>query len=541
MADNWWEKDVESAPQQSGNWWAGDVEAPTQHRSGAEEFGRQLGLTGRAGLQGAGDIADVLASPFRVGLNALGMNIQGRTGAAVADVLGLPKPETKQERYVEAGAEAMAGGAGPIALGRKLATSAAPVVSKVGESLAQSPGLQSILSALAGTSAQAVEESGGGAGSQMAAAVGVPVAAVIAAKSASGLTDRVRNILSAVLPGGGATAAAGRVATDVLGERATGAPAALRAGMEPETAAQAVAPTVGSAEFAGLERLAASRAPSEFGPLGTIERGRQQWADDAWAALNQQVGPTREAVLQAATAGQSGYRLNVAPLVQEVDTLLAAPENSNRTAQGVLNFARKELARIADPVTGELNAASLYNVRKDIGLKIERMMRDGKWDAKTGRNILGSLQKSMDWEIERASGMIGPKGGMLWREGYMDPFAARAQQLTGMEDRVEAAKKMGAAGAEQARAISKMDEVPISIPNLLSRPVMIINFLLRLFQGYGAEATGKEIARLMRPENKAELAALIEREMARRAAIEPIGQAVGRAARVGAVAGAEER
>jgi hypothetical protein len=506
-------------------------------RSYSDEFGRQIGLTARAGIQGVGDFADMLASPLRYGMNQVGANIQGRTGEAVANLMRLPKAETRIERIGEAGAEAMAPAGMFLKGGQLMSKAAPPVVRAVGELLKAAPKTNIGLSGVAGVSAQVAEEEGAGAWGQMAAALGVPIAMMLSIKATGATLARARDILSSVLTDKGATRSAGRVATDVAGQAAPAIPGTLRAGENPQTAAQAALPA-GSAEFSGLERLAGVKSPSVFGPFGKVEGHRAQWLKDEWKNLNATTGPVREKVLQAATAGQSGSPLNAASLKQQVMNTRANPDYSNRTSQGVLNFIDKELNRIADPLTGNLNGARLYGMRKDIGLKIEQMATKQKWDKSVAMKILRDFQKSMDLEIEKASGMVGSKGGSVWQDDYLGPFAARAKQLTAIDDAVEQSAKMGAAGAQEARNISRMDEMPIAFPNVLSRPVMVVNFLMRVLQGKGAGNTGKEIARLMRPENKAELATLIEKELALRAGRQSLGQMGMQGARAGSIAAA---
>jgi len=510
-----------------------EFDSDSAPRSSGEELLRQLGLTARAGIQGTGDTLDLVASPIRVGLNAAGMNIQGRTGEALADTLGLPKPETRGERIVGKTAEAMVPGAAGIKGGQYLSRAATPVLQSIGGLLQSTPTSQIALSGLSGAASQSAAEAGAGPWGQMAAGFGAPVVASLGAKVATSTTQRLRDILSAVFTDNGATQAAGRVVTDVAGNRASAVPPNLRAGMDPETAAQAAVPA-GAAELSGLERIIGKQDPSVFGPHGAVDSARAQWLKDEWARLNSQTGPIRERVLQQANAGASGYPLTSSPLLQEVQNLRSAPENSNLTAQGVLRFVEKELNRNTDQVTGALDATKLYNMRKDIGIKIDAMASKQKWDKKTAAKILGDFQKSMDWEIEKASGLIGSKGGSMWRDDYMDPFATRAQQLTGLDDRVLQSKEMGAAGAQKAGSISNMDEVPFSLPNVLSRPVMVVNFLMRILQGQGAKKTSEEISRLMQPKNKGELAALIEKELALRGSRGTFGQALARGVQSGA-------
>lgn len=506
-------------------------------RSLGQEFGRQLGLTARAGIQGTGDLLDLAASPIRYAINRQlpqSMQIQGRTGEAIADKFDLPKAETEMERIGESGAEAIAPAGMLLKGGQLMSKAASPAIQRVGEFFKAAPKTNLGLSGVSGVSSQVAEEGGAGEWEQMAAALGVPVAMMLSLKATGASIQRVRDIFSSVFTNKGATRAAGRVVTDVAGPAAPAIPGNLRAGMEPQTSAQAALPA-GSAEFSGLERISGTKVPSVFGPFGRVEANRAQWVGDEWDNLNATLGPVRERVLQAATAGQSGHTLNAAPLQQEVMNLRANPDYSNRTSQGVFKFIDQELNRIADPLTGNLHGASLYGLRKDIGLKIEQMATKQKWDKSVAMKILGDFQKSMDWEIEKASGLVGSKGGSMWRDDYMDPFAKRAQQLTGVDDAVEQSAKMGAAGAQEARNISRIDEMPLTLPNVLSRPMMIVNFLMRALQGKGAEQTGKEIARLMRPENKAELATIMEKELALRAGRQSLGQMGVQGARAGGV------
>lgn len=82
-------------------------------RSMAQEAGRQLGLTARAGITGATAIPAMMADPLAAGLNQLmGRKVMDLPSQGIQNLMtsaGLPTPETGLERAVQAGTAAMAG------------------------------------------------------------------------------------------------------------------------------------------------------------------------------------------------------------------------------------------------------------------------------------------------------------------------------------------------------------------------------------------------------------------------------------------------
>lgn len=250
--------------------------APTSapSRSALGETGRQIGLTARHGIEGVGNTLDLLASPFRVGLNTIlpdSMQIRGQTGQAISDLAGLPKPETGTERVAGDVARAMAGG-GAFMKGAQIA---APAVSGVANSvmqqLAASPQAQIMAAGGAGAGSGMARESGvGGVGQFMAglagslapAGVGLGINAGRAVRDyiypsigslgrrAAG--DKVDDVIAAML----------KTRSDVPGVKLTAGEAAVPAN---------------SAEFAAFQKAAANELPSKYyGPLGI--KGQQATA-----------------------------------------------------------------------------------------------------------------------------------------------------------------------------------------------------------------------------------------------------------------------
>jgi soluble cytochrome b562 len=87
--------------------------AEKPQRSLAQEAGRQLGLTARAGITGLAAVPAMLAEPVAAGVNLLaGKQVMASPTQGLQNVLtaaGLPEPETGLERAVQTGTAAMAG------------------------------------------------------------------------------------------------------------------------------------------------------------------------------------------------------------------------------------------------------------------------------------------------------------------------------------------------------------------------------------------------------------------------------------------------
>lgn len=168
---------------------------------GLMDAGRQVGLTGRYALEGLGQAAGVVTEPLRQGLN-VGLRAIGapeaastaQVGSSLADTLGLPTPQTADERVVGDIARTMAG-AGGLAGGANLAARGATGITQGAlNMLGANPGTQVAGAAGAGAAGGSVREAGGGELEQLAAAllggVAAPMAASGVASSASGIARR---------------------------------------------------------------------------------------------------------------------------------------------------------------------------------------------------------------------------------------------------------------------------------------------------------------------------------------------------------------
>lgn len=169
---------------------------------------RAPGLAARYGIEGLGQVAEIVTEPIRQlavnpMLRAAGLPEAASTGAAgsaFASMLGLPKPETADERVVGdmtrlvAGAGGMAGAAGQVAQ-----TAARPVARAVASSMAGNLPVQLAGAAGAGGAGGAVREVDGGPGEQFLAALAGGVAgglgAAKAKDAANSVTRTAKNLM----------------------------------------------------------------------------------------------------------------------------------------------------------------------------------------------------------------------------------------------------------------------------------------------------------------------------------------------------------
>lgn len=181
------------------------------------EIGRQLGLTGRYALEGAGNVAGMLADPL--GQFLPGYQPTGQAAASLADKIGLPKPEGGLEENVAAASKALAGTGLTAGLGS---------VANVSQLTAQ-PLMQAISSMAGGAASDAARQSGGGelaqtlaglgAGGAIGAAGGMPAATKALMRGAEGGAGQARMLDNiAAFAGAGTTPSVGQATQSRVGQ-----------------------------------------------------------------------------------------------------------------------------------------------------------------------------------------------------------------------------------------------------------------------------------------------------------------------------------
>jgi hypothetical protein len=163
---------------------------------------RQLGLTARYGVEGLGDTFDAfVGNPLRtLASPVLGNKPTARTGAALADIAGLPQPRTAGERVVGDAARMVAGGGGMLGAASKVAGATTGMAQGVGRMLAANPAQQLASAGAAGAAGGYTRETGGNEGSQLAASLAAGIATPFAMNGAAKLGQAVQRMRTPAPP-----------------------------------------------------------------------------------------------------------------------------------------------------------------------------------------------------------------------------------------------------------------------------------------------------------------------------------------------------
>lgn len=161
---------------------------------------RQLGLTGRYALEGVGSMADMVTAPIRAGLNGLGMNIKPGVGQVLANGLGLPQPQTADERVVGDASRMVAGGLVPLGAGAALAKGGSGVAQGVGRMMAANPVQQLASAGAAGAAGGYTRETGGNESSQLLASLAAGIATPFAMNGAAKLGQAAQGLRARPAP-----------------------------------------------------------------------------------------------------------------------------------------------------------------------------------------------------------------------------------------------------------------------------------------------------------------------------------------------------
>lgn len=185
-----------------GNRSYSDASPQTSERAGyaIKDIPRQVGLTARYGLEGVAQLADTFAAPIRefvvnpaarlLGLPAA-RSLTAEAGRA-ADAVGLPAPQTPDERVIGDAARTMAGAGGMAGASRIGANAASGLAKEVLTRMGANAGAQISAGAGAGAAGGSVREAGGDPIDQFVAAVLGGLAGGVGASAATSAAARAK-------------------------------------------------------------------------------------------------------------------------------------------------------------------------------------------------------------------------------------------------------------------------------------------------------------------------------------------------------------
>lgn len=132
-------------------------------RTLGQQFGRQLGLAARDVLAGGSKLLGIVGDPLNATVNAVaGAHLAPVSGAgdALADSLGLPRPEGTAEKYINNAAQALVGAGGMGAAARG-AAAVVPAAARAVAPLAENMGGQAVGAITGSTAAQSADDTVG--------------------------------------------------------------------------------------------------------------------------------------------------------------------------------------------------------------------------------------------------------------------------------------------------------------------------------------------------------------------------------------------
>lgn len=172
--------------------------AAVQAGSALNEIPRQVGLTARYGIEGLGNTAQIFTEPLRMLQDkVLGTksDTAGHLATRFADWVGLPTPQSANERVVGDAARLMAGSAGIFGPAQAAAGKVGGVAGEVLKSIAAKPVSQLTASAGGGLAGGASREAGGSPLAQAGATLLGTVAGGVAPDAVMGVGRRVQAML----------------------------------------------------------------------------------------------------------------------------------------------------------------------------------------------------------------------------------------------------------------------------------------------------------------------------------------------------------
>lgn len=163
-------------------------------RSGAQNLVRQLGLTARYGLEGVGNVVGIGSEPIRSLLSMGGLQTPSAaaTFSGLADRLGLPSPETGQERVVGDVARTMASAGGTLGAASLAARGGTGLAQQAGQLFAQQPAQQLAAAAGSGAAGGSAREAGWSPAGQFIAALGGGITGPALVNAGRGTAEAVR-------------------------------------------------------------------------------------------------------------------------------------------------------------------------------------------------------------------------------------------------------------------------------------------------------------------------------------------------------------
>jgi len=427
-----------------------------------DDLMRQLGLTARAGITGATAIpammADALTGLVNLGTGKETMMPSSKGLQNLLDYIGLPKPQSAQERVVQDITSGLAGVAGPAAVAGRMAPAAKEFFTT------NLPAQVGSAAGAAGLSGYAREEDAGPMGQLLASLAG-------GAGGGMGMVGSTKQMREANIPAVMRTAQEFvRPLTEAGREVITGK--VLRSlAREPETAIENIAafrPTVPgyqptTAQASRDIGLIAAETPIKGLATGGPFEAQQLQANQARLAIvdrmakdeealkqaiakrDEVTAPLREQAFAASTVSPETFQSAVSLTVNKtIDDILASDVGARGTVKKAMQWAKDQLAEGTTP-------QRMYEVRKDLRDAAQGLLDKEGSAYSLAKGQLEQVIRSVDDAIDAAA--PGYKS-------YLEKYAASSRGI----ERLEAAQGF------KSKVISTIPDPSRAGDFLLSQP-----------------------------------------------------------------------
>lgn len=238
--------------------------------------------------------------------------------------------------------------------------------------------------------------------------------------------------------------------------------------------------------IAALQDIVAKTGGGNSARFGQRLQDQDAAVKAAEMARDAAAAPARATALESAKVGG----VNVTPVVGTVEKLSTTEGyRASDVASKALGEIQSKLLRLSDPKTGIINPADLYTVRKEIGSTIQKFSNENaNWDKGMTAKLEREIQLSIDDAIEKA-------GGTGWKK-YLSDYAKASRMIDAYKMRQEMALKPPQP-TNLGGGINVAEETRPHIPNLLSRPAMVLNWAMRKAGGGVEPKVDKVLADMM--------------------------------------------
>lgn len=231
--------------------------------------------------------------------------------------------------------------------------------------------------------------------------------------------------------------------------------------------------------------------------LPSVAKEQQAAVQSHVQTVKNQMKPLREEALTE--ANQLGG-IKAAPIIDKIDEMASQPgQRASDVVKKTLTSIKEKLASLVE-TGGRIDSRDLYTVRKEIGNTIQTHAKEtANWDKRLASGLEKDIQRVFDDAIESAGG----KGWKTYLEKYSEGMA-KAENLI---ERQKAMKLMQAGVKGQPATQMVSGEIPHA-PTLLNRPMMLVNYGLKMVAHDANDPVVKRVATAMT--DSKELAKLIQ-------------------------------